>query len=273
MSDSIRAGVFSGEGMIPIKVEEEVHKIRRSAELLVKTFRAVEAVIGPQVSTQTLNQVAEKVICSGGGRPAFKGYKGFPASICVSVESEVVHGIPGPRKLRNGEIISLDIGVELDGYYADAAKTYNIGKVSPDRMRLVEVTQIALHRGIRKCRQGNRVSDISHAIQTYVESKKFSVVRDLVGHGVGRELHEEPQIPNFGPPHSGPKLRAGMVFAIEPMINMGLSDVRILEDGWTVKTSDGSPSAHFEHTVLVTNGKPEILTLGIEDNILWRQHG
>jgi len=260
-------GPFAGETMISIKNREEISKLRRSAQLLVAVFRAVEEVLGPDVSTQKLDRIAEEVIRFGGGKPAFKGYKGYPASICSSVENQVVHGIPGSRRLREGEIVSIDIGVELDGYYSDAAKTYGIEEVSPEKALLMDTTRRALHRGIRKCRRGNHLSDISHAIQTFVESKGFSVVRALVGHGIGRSLHEEPQIPNFGPPHQGPKLRSGMVFAVEPMINMGLHEVKFLEDGWTVETSDGSPSAHFEHTVLVTEEKPEILTLGIEKTL------
>lgn len=250
--------------MIPIKTEEEISKLRKSAQLLVKTFREIETILAPDISTSMLDELTEEVIRSGGGKPAFKGYKGFSASICTSVESEVVHGIPGSRRLREGEIISVDIGVELDGYFSDAAKTYGVGEISYDRILLIDTTRTALHRGIRKCREGNRLSDISHSIQTCVESKGFSVVQALVGHGIGRSLHEEPQIPNFGSPHNGPKLRSGMVFAVEPMVNMGSSEVKFLKDGWTVETSDGSPSAHFEHTVLVTDGKPEILTIGIE---------
>lgn len=250
--------------MISIKTEEEISKLRKSAQLLVQTFREIEPILAPDIPTGKLDEVTEEVIRSGGGRPAFKGYKGFSASICTSVESEVVHGIPGSRRLKVGEIISVDIGVELDGYFSDAAKTYGVGEVSHDRILLMDTARTALHRGIRKCREGNRLSDISHSIQTCVESKGFSVVKALVGHGIGRSLHEEPQIPNFGSPHTGPKIRSGMVFAIEPMVNMGTSEVKFLKDGWTVETSDGSPSAHFEHTVLVTNGKPEILTIGIE---------
>ena len=250
--------------MIPIKTEEEISKLRKSAQLLVKTFREIEAILAPDIPTSMLDEVTEEVIRSGGGKPAFKGYRGFSASICTSIESEVVHGIPGTRRLREGEIISVDIGVELDGYFSDAAKTYGVGEISQDRILLMDTTRTALHRGIRKCREGNRLSDISHSIQTYVESKGYSIVRALVGHGIGRSLHEEPQIPNFGSPHNGPKLHSGMVFAIEPMVNMGSSEVKFLKDGWTVETSDGSPSAHFEHTVLVTDGKPEILTIGIE---------
>jgi len=250
--------------MIPIKTEEEVNKLRKCAKLLIKAFHAVESELAPDVVTRKLDEVAEEVIHSGGGKPAFKGYKGFPSSVCVSIEKEVVHGIPGSRRLREGELVSLDMGVKMDGFYTDAAKTYGIGEVTRDRIFLMNTTRTALHRGIRKCRQGNRLSDVSHAIQTCVESKKFSVVRALVGHGIGTSLHEEPQIPNFGPPHRGPKLVPGMVLAIEPMINMGTSEVRFLDDGWTVETSDGKPSAHFEHTILVTAGKPEILTIGIE---------
>ena len=250
--------------MIPIRTEEEVNKLRKCAKLLIKAFYAVERELAPGVVTRKLDEVAEEVIHSGGGKPAFKGYKGFPSSVCVSIEKEVVHGIPGSRRLREGELVSLDMGVKMDGFYTDAAKTYGIGEVTRDRIFLMDTTRAALHRGIRKCRQGNRLSDVSHAIQTCVESKKFSVVRALVGHGIGTSLHEEPQIPNFGPPHRGPKLVPGMVLAIEPMINMGTSEVRFLDDGWTVETSDGKPSAHFEHTVLVTAGKPEILTIGIE---------
>lgn len=259
--------------MIPIKTEEEVIALRRSARLLADTFRAVEDELAPGVATMQLDTVAETVIRDGGGSPAFKGYRGFPASICTSIESEVVHGIPSERELREGEIISIDIGVLLGGYFSDAAKTYGIGQISEDRILLMDTTRTALHRGIRKCRSGNRLTDISHAIQTCVEAKGFSAVRALVGHGIGKRLHEEPQIPNFGPPHRGPKLESGMVFAIEPMINIGIADVKFLEDGWTVETMDKSPSAHFEHTVLITEGKPEILTLDIEGEKTGSENG
>ncbi len=250
--------------MIPIKTEDEIAKMRRSAALLVRTFHEIEQIIGPKVTTKKLDEVAEDVILSGGGKPAFKGYNGYPATICASVENQVVHGIPGSHALKNGEIVSIDIGVIIDGYYSDAAKTYPIGDVSDDRRRLLEATRRALHRGIRQCRAGNRLSDIGHMVQNYVESKGYSVVRALVGHGIGKQLHEEPQIPNYGPSHTGPKLCAGMVFAIEPMVNMGSHEVSFLDDGWTVTTKDGQPSAHFEHTILITEGKPEILTMGIE---------
>jgi len=251
--------------MIPIKTEEEIQKLRQSAQILVKAFRAIEEFLCPDVPTQRLDEVAEEVIRSCGGMPAFKGYRGFPSSICTSVDSQVVHGIPSAKRMREGEILSVDIGVERDGYFTDAAKTYGIGEISTDKIHLMRATRTALHRGIQKCCVGNRLSDISHTIQTYVEANRFSVVRDLVGHGIGRSLHEEPQIPNFGPPHSGPQLKSGMVFAIEPMVNMGLPEVKFLEDGWTVETLDGSASAHFEHTVIITDGQPEILTAGMDD--------
>ena len=253
--------------MIPVKTEEEIQKIRESAAILVSTFKALEPLIKPGIETQKLDQIAEDVIRSEGCRPAFKGYRGFPASICVSIDSEVVHGIPGTNRLKENEILSLDIGVEKDGYFSDAAKTYGIGEIDKEKQKLIDSTRLALHRGIGKCQHGNRLSDVSHAIQKYTESKGFSVVKALVGHGIGQALHEEPQIPNYGLPHRGPVLSSGMVFAIEPMINIGSSDVIFLDDGWTVKTTDGKPSAHFEHTVLVTDGKPEILTLGIDEGV------
>lgn len=252
--------------MIPVKGDTEISAMRKSAEVLVETFREISNTVKSGATTAQLDQVAEKYIRSRGASPAFKGYRGFPASICTSIDSEVVHGIPGSRKLNEGEIVSIDVGVILDGYYSDAAKTYAIGEIDSENADLLDATRKALYRGIRKCRKGNRIGDISHAVQSYVESKGFHVVRALVGHGIGKQLHEEPQIPNFGSPQRGPKIEPGMVFAIEPMINKGISDVLFLDDGWTVVTADGSPSAHFEHTVLVTEGKPEILTLGIEDD-------
>jgi methionyl aminopeptidase len=255
--------------MIPIKTKEEIDKIRKSAKILEKAFQTIETKLESGVRTESLDQFVENVICSFGAQPAFKGYRGYPASICVSIDNEVVHGIPGKRKLKTGEIVSIDIGVQLDGYYSDAAKTYGVGKISPEKTKLINTTRKALHRGIRKCRQGNRLSDISYAIQSYAEANGFSVVTALVGHGIGSQLHEEPQIPNYGPPNQGPKLKRGMVFAIEPMINMGSAEVKILKDGWTVETVDRLPSAHFEHTVLITKGKPEILTLGLEDKENW----
>jgi methionyl aminopeptidase len=259
--------------MIPVKTLEEIECIRKSARLLVQAFQAVRESIRPGVTTGLLDEVAEEVIRSGGGNPAFKGYRGYPYTICASLDSEVVHGMPGDRRLVEGQLVSVDIGVELGGWYSDAAVTYTAGPVDSEKQKLMDATKTALYRGIKRCRQGNRLSDISHAIQTYVEGRGFSVVRALVGHGIGRLLHEEPQIPNYGPPHKGPKLTAGMVFAIEPMVNMGTSNVVFLDDGWTVKTGDGSPSAHFEHTVLITENRPEILTAEIENTSPGREYG
>lgn len=253
--------------MIPIPIREawEIERLRASAALLVRTFREIEKDIRPGVSTRHLDQIAESVIREGGGKPAFKGYQGYPASICASVNDVVVHGIPNDEVLKEGSIFSVDIGVMLNGYYSDAAKSFAIGRIAESDSNLMSTTLKALHRGIRKCRTGNHVSDISHAIQTTAEAEGFQVVRALVGHGIGTELHEEPQIPNFGLPGRGPKLKAGMVLAVEPMINAGTYEVEIIEDGWTVRTKDRKSSAHFEHTILVTKEKPEILTIGIED--------
>lgn len=259
--------------MIPIKTEEEVEGLRRSAELLVRTFRAVENAFRVGISTEQLDEIAYQTIVSGNGSPAFKGYNGYPATICISINEQVVHGIPGNRKLEEGDLVSLDIGVNKDGLFTDAAKTYTIGAVAYEKRKLMEATHQALFVGIQQCRKDNHLSDISHAIQVYVESQGYSVVRELVGHGIGKDMHEEPQIPNFGPPHRGPKLKSGMVFAVEPMVNMGLEKVKLLEDRWTVVSSDGLPSAHFEHTVLVTDNKPKILTLGIEDTQLGNFNG
>jgi methionyl aminopeptidase len=217
--------------------------------------------VRPGVSTAELDAMAERFIREHGGRPAFKGYRGFPAAICPSVNEEVVHAIPGPRVLEEGDIIGIDVGVEMHGFYGDAATSFPVGNVGAEAARLLEVTREALMRGIAMVRSGGRVGDISHAIQTYVEQNGFSVVRALVGHGIGREMHEEPQIPNYGPPDRGPRLMTGQVLAIEPMVNTGGPDVVTRDDGWTVVTKDGSLSAHFEHTVAVGAEGPDILTL------------
>ena len=259
--------------MIPLKTPEEIEKLRKSASILVRTFRFVEPYIKEGVTTDKLDKLAEEAIHSLEGKPAFKDYKGYPATICASIDEEVVHGIPSSRQLMDGQIISVDIGVQFEGYFADASKTYGIGVISGKKQELINTTQQALHRGIRKCREGNRLSDISYAIQCCAEAKGFETVRSLVGHGIGQSLHEEPQIPNYGPPHRGHKLKAGMVFAIEPMINIGSYEVKVMNDGWTVETKDGQPSAHFEHTILLTEGKPEILTMGIEDSPLESNDG
>lgn len=212
------------------------------------------------VATKEIEVFADERIRALGGIPAFKGYRGYPASICVSVNEEVVHGIPSSRRLRDGDIVSIDLGVYMNGFYGDGAVTLQIGKTDDSTRNLVKATEEALYLGIENAVEGKRVSDISHAIQKHVEKKGFSVVRVFVGHGIGRELHEEPQIPNFGTPGHGPRLKEGMTLAIEPMVNAGSHEVRVLDDGWTAVTVDGKKSAHFEHTVLVTSDKPRILT-------------
>ncbi|MBW2039928.1 MAG: type I methionyl aminopeptidase [Deltaproteobacteria bacterium] len=247
--------------MINIKTKKEIEIMRQSNRLVAQVLRKLKEAIKPGISTKELDQIAERSIRKGGGTPAFKGYRGYPASLCVSVNEEVVHGIPGPRRLKEGDIVSLDLGVYLHGYYGDAAITVPVGKVSQEATMLQEVTQQALYKGIEQARSGKRLFDISHAIQSWVESFGLSVVRDFVGHGIGRDLHEDPQVPNFGPPHHGPRLLPGMVLAIEPMINIGTWEIKVLRDGWTVVTSDGSLSAHFEHTVAITDAGPDILSL------------
>ncbi len=247
--------------MIYLKSKEEIEKIKRSCRLVAQTLRLLKEVIGPGITTRELDRMAEEYILRHGGKPAFKGYRGYPASLCVSVNEEVVHGIPGKRRLKEGDIVSLDLGVVMDGYYGDAAITVAVGKISERARRLLEVTEEALYKGIEQARPGNRLTDISHAIQKHVEGAGFSVVRDFVGHGIGRQLHEEPQVPNFGPPNQGPRLQVGMVLAIEPMVNTGTWRVKILPNGWTVVTEDGGLSAHFEHTVAITEEGPLILSL------------
>ncbi|MDZ7262743.1 MAG: type I methionyl aminopeptidase [candidate division KSB1 bacterium] len=249
--------------MIYIRSSREIELIRKSCQIVVETFALVESLIRAGIKTSEIDSEIEKFIVSKGGRPAFKGFHGYPANACISIDNQVVHGIPGSRRLEAGQIVSVDIGVEREGYFGDGAKTFAVGKISEEKKRLMEVTRQALYRGIEAARVGNRLSDISHAIQETVERAGYSVVRELVGHGVGRQLHEEPQIPNFGKPHRGPRLKPGMVLAIEPMVNMGSYKVITKNDNWTVETWDGLPSAHFEHTVVVTEGEPDILTSGL----------
>jgi methionyl aminopeptidase len=247
--------------MITIRTPQEIEIMRQNNRLVAHVLQRLREAIKPGITTEELDQLAERSIREAGATPAFKGYRGYPASLCVSVNEEVVHGIPGPRRLQEGEIVSLDVGVYRNGYYGDAAITCPVGKVSEQAVRLLEVTQQALAKGIEQATHGNRLLDISHAIQSWVESQGFAVVRDFVGHGIGRALHEDPQVPNFGPPHHGPRLRPGMVLAIEPMINVGTWEVKILEDAWTVVTADRSLSAHFEHTIAISDGEPDILSL------------
>lgn len=241
--------------------EDTIEGVRAAAVIVARVLREMGRAVRPGITTAELDRLAEQVIRDHGARPAFKGYRGFPASICPSVNEEVVHGIPGPRALAEGDVVGIDVGAELNGWYADAARTYAVGTVSGDASRLLRVTEEALEQGIRRARAGNRVGDISHAVQSHVERHGFSVVRDLVGHGIGRAMHEEPAVPNFGPPGRGARLVAGQVLAIEPMVNAGASAVTTRPDGWTVVTRDGAWSAHFEHTVAVGPDGPEVLSV------------
>lgn len=235
--------------------------MRKAGQVVAGALDELAQVIKPGVTTAELDRIAEEYILSMGARPAFKGLYGFPATICASVNEQVVHGIPGLRELENGDIISIDIGAEINGYFGDHARTFAVGEISAQLQKLLDVTRESLAVGISMARCGNRLSDISHAVQTYVEKNGFSVVRDYVGHGIGSSMHEEPQVPNYGRPGRGPRLKAGMTLAIEPMVNMGTYHVQTLPDNWTVVTRDGQPSAHFEHTIVITDGEPVILTL------------
>ncbi|HXL02154.1 MAG TPA: type I methionyl aminopeptidase [Candidatus Atribacteria bacterium] len=240
--------------------EDEIEKIRQSGKILAEVIREIKKLIIPGVKTSFLNQVAADLIKSHGARPAFLGYRGYPASICISLNEQVVHGIPGERIIKPGDLVSVDIGVEFQGFYTDAAFSVIAGDGNPLAQKLVEVTEKSLYEGIKRALPGNRIGDISHAVQETIESAGFSVVRDFVGHGVGRALHEEPQIPNFGKKNRGPVIEEGAVLAIEPMANEKGYQVEILDDDWTVVTKDGGLSAHFEHTVWVTKKGPVILT-------------
>jgi methionyl aminopeptidase len=247
--------------MIIRKSLQEIERMARAGEVVADVLALLGERARPGVTTEELDVLADEFIRSRGGVPTFKGYRGYPASICTSPNDMVVHGIPGPYTLGDGDVLSVDVGVTLDGFVADSASTFPIGDISPDAERLLEGCKAALAAGIEQCRPGNRLSDISHAIQLVTEEHGFSVVRSLVGHGVGRSMHEEPQIPNFGEPGRGPQLSSGMTFAIEPMINAGGPDVMIHDDEWSISTSDGSLSSHFEHTVAITEDEPRILTL------------
>jgi methionyl aminopeptidase len=238
--------------MITYRSRQEIDKLRKSAALVAKTVKYLEPMLEPGVTTAALDEAAETFIRQHGGIPAFKGYRGFPATLCTSINAEVVHGIPSKkRKLRSGDIIGIDCGAIVDGYYGDHAVTFAVGEISSQEQKLLQATREALEEGIAQAKVGNRLSDISHTIQKYAEERGYSVVKAFVGHGIGTALHEEPQVPNFGPPGRGPRLREGMVLALEPMLNIGAADVEILSDNWTVVTVDGKLSAHFEHTVAV----------------------
>jgi methionyl aminopeptidase len=242
------------------KTPEEVDKIAAAGDILVRTMRLLEGKVRPGVTTGELDEAAEKFIRSQGAEPAFKGYRGFPGSICASPNSMVVHGIPGPYALERGDLISIDIGVVYDGWVADAARTFPVGPITPIARRLLDVTEQSLFAAVEQARPGNRLGDISHAVQEVVEAEGLSIVRSLVGHGIGRDMHEEPQIPNFGDPGRGPLLEEGMVLAIEPMTTAGRHAVRMGADGWAIFSQDGSLAAHFEFTVAVTADGPRVLT-------------
>jgi len=247
--------------MIVCKSPAEIEKMRAANQLVAKVLEDLAALVAPGVSTADLDAAAEAKVRAAGAEPAFKGYRGYPATLCASVNEQVVHGIPSRRVLASGDIVSLDMGVRLNGFYGDSAVTVPVGTVSDEVKRLLQATQDALQAGIAQVKVGGRISDIGHAIQAFVEAQGFSVVREFVGHGIGAALHEEPQIANYGEPGRGPRLAEGMTLAIEPMVNMGKPAVRVLGDGWTAVTKDGSLSAHFEHTVAVTKNGPDVLTL------------
>lgn len=247
--------------MIILKSREEIEKIRKSNRIVAQILEKLREIIAPGVTTAELDRVAEEMARMNFAKPAFKGYRGYPASLCTSINSEVVHGIPSARELREGDVVSLDFGILFDGYYGDSALTVPVKEVSPEGMRLIRVTRESLYKGIKEAKAGNRLGDISAAVQDHVEAAGFSVVRDYVGHGIGKSLHEDPQIPNYGTRGRGIMLKKGMVLAIEPMVNEGGYGVRVTGDGWTVITEDGKLSAHFEHTIAISDDGPEILSV------------
>jgi len=247
--------------VIVLKSEREIALMREAGHILADVATHLRASVRAGRSTLEIDEDVEAFIRGRGATPAFKGYRGFPATVCISINEEVVHGIPSPhRRIAEGDIVGLDLGCIVDGYYADSALTLAVGVVPPNVQKLLDVTRESLELAIKECWPGRRLSDVSHAVQSHVEAHGLSVVRAFVGHGIGRALHEEPQVPNFGDPGRGPQLRPGMVLAIEPMVTMGSWEVKILDDGWTAVTKDGSLAAHFEHTVAVTEGEPEVLT-------------
>jgi methionyl aminopeptidase len=248
------------------KTPEQIERMAAAGDILVRALELVEGKIRPGVTTQELDATAERFIRSQGATPAFKGYRGFPGSICASPNAMVVHGIPGRYRLERGDILSVDVGVVLDGWVADAARTFAVGPISPVARKLLDTTEGALLAAVPQCAAGNRLGDVSHAIQQHVEAEGFSIIRSLVGHGIGREMHEDPQIPNYGPPGRGPRLEEGMVLAIEPMVTAGRHQVRMAEDHWSIFTQDGSLAAHFEFTIAITAEGPRVLTP-------WHEHG
>ena len=247
--------------MIIGKSQKEIDKMRASGQLVGRVLQELRAMVEPGMTTLEVNNAAEKMIQDGGAYPTFKGYNGFPYSICASVNEQVVHGFPSNYELKEGDIFSIDVGVTLDGFVGDTAATIPIGKVRDDRLRLIRVTEECLERAIDQCRIGKHLGDIGWAVQSHAEAHDYSVVRDYVGHGIGRRMHEDPQIPNYGKPGKGAKIKKGYVFAVEPMVNMGSHFTKTLKDGWTVVTLDAQPSAHAEHTIAITEEGPEVLTL------------
>jgi len=247
--------------MIIIKNNKEIDLMRLSGKIVAETLLLVEEKVRPGITTAELDRIAEEFITKHGAKPSFKGLYGFPASLCISVNEQVVHGIPGGYVLKDGDIISVDCGAFLNGFHGDAARTFAVGNVTEEASKLIKVTEECFFKGIEYAKIGNRLTDISHGIQSYVEASGFSVVRDFVGHGIGRVVHEDPEVPNFGKPSRGPKLVEGMTLAIEPMVNVGSYKVKTLNDDWTVVTSDGSLSAHYENTIVILPDGPEILTL------------
>ena len=246
---------------ITIKTQEQIEKMRRAGKILAELDKILEAEVKPGVSTKHLDKIAEDYIRSLGAVPSFKGYGGFPGSICASINEEVIHGIPGIKTLKDGDIISIDMGAYIDGFHGDCARTYVVGNISPEAKKLIDVTRQSFFEGIKFAKAGCHLNEIGAAIQKYVEDNGFSVVRDYVGHGIGKNLHEDPAVYNYKTTGRGPKLAKGMVLAIEPMVNMGTYKVDVLDDGWTVVTRDGLWAAHYENTVLITDGEPELLTL------------
>ena len=247
--------------MIICKTQREIKIMREAGRIVALTHQELQKYIKPGISTKDLDAIAEKFIRKHNAIPSFKGYNGFRGSVCTSVNNELVHGIPGDKTLKNGDIISIDIGAQLNGYHGDSAWTYPVGDIDDETRRLLQVTETSLYKGISEIKPGQRLSNISHAIQTYVEENGFSVVREYVGHGIGQDLHEAPQLPHFGPPNKGPRLKPGMVLCVEPMVNAGSRYVQTLADNWTVVTVDGKNCAHFEHTIAITEEGYEILTL------------
>jgi methionyl aminopeptidase len=253
--------------MIIGKSQKEIEKMRAAGQLVGRVLQSLRAMVEPGMTTLEVDTAAEKMIRDAGAYPTFKGYNGFPFSICASVNEQVVHGFPSNYQLQKGDIFSIDVGVTLDGFVGDTAATIPVGEVSEDLKKLIRVTEECLDRAIAQCRAGNHLGDIGHAVQSHAEAHGYSVVRDYVGHGIGRRMHEDPQIPNYGKPGKGTKIKKGYVFAIEPMVNMGSLHTKTLKDGWTVVTLDGLPSAHSEHTVAITEEGPEVLTLVRSDDV------